>query len=794
MPDYPVPYVPPPHDGQMQTWQEPRAALPALAASPIERPIAALRRYRWLILAVVALSVTLGFVVTRFVTPLFEVRASIMITSDSPLENRSGPIRSAGLLTSDDWTQLLKSYTITDAVVRKMSLYLQPNDANDRTLFEGFTLASTYLPGRYELNVNRTTDRWTMSAEPSGVVVDSGAVGDSVGRKLGFVWVPPMQLFNGSGTRAVKFTVVTPREVAVKLVARLGSQRKEQSNFLLLTLQDPDPQLAARIMNTWVREFVSVAAALKKRKLVEFGRTLEGQLQTAKRSLDSSEIQLSSFRVNTITQPSEGGPIAAGVQDTRDPVIKAYFDKKIEYDDIKHDVRQLQRLIASSSDSLPSEALLQIRSIASGAPAGDALRAAMTEYRTASANLAAARVGYTDEHPVVKDLVNQVVTLRRVRIPQYASDLLTSLRTRELDDSTRIAGASVNLQRIPQRTIEEERLRRVRDITSGLYTNLQNRYSEAQLAEASATPDVAVLDSAIAPLSPTNSTAPRIMMMAILAGLGLALGLAILLDRLDGRLRYPDQVEVDLGLTIAGTVPRIPKAGIGGSSVEQSYQLVESFRSLRMSVMHASNGHSVSVAVSSPSPSEGKSLVAANLALSFADAGLRTALVDGDTRRGTLHEIFGLDSAPGLTEYLAGNAALDDVVRTTSQSSLSMIPCGLRRRRSPELLTSSRLPELVAALRAKHDVVIVDTPPLAAGMDAYALAAASGSLLVVLRVGQTTRRMAAEKLRMFERLPVDILGAVLNGINLEGQYAYYTYAAGYAADEDEVSTQIRTVN
>ncbi|HET7188903.1 MAG TPA: polysaccharide biosynthesis tyrosine autokinase [Gemmatimonadaceae bacterium] len=783
-----------PGDGQLQSWYEPRPPLPALATSPLERPVAALRRYKWLIVAVVALAVGGGIVATRLVTPLYEVRASIMIATESPMENRTGPIRSTGLLTSDDWTQLLKSFTISDAVVRKLSLYLRPSDAKDAELFAGFTLADRFLPGQYELVVQRAAKRWTLAAEPSDVVIDSGGVSDPVGRAAGFFWLLPTTAFDGSGTRTVRFTVVTPREVAVGLVSRLKTQRQQQSNFLLLTLEDSDPQRAARILNTWVNEFVSVAATLKKRKLVQFGQTLEGQLQTAKRSLDSSEVLLSSFRVNTITQPSEGGPIAAGVQETRDPVIKAYFEKKIEYDDIRHDVGVLQRLIANSRDSLPADELLQIRSVASGSPAGQALRSAMADYHTAESNLAVARAGYTDEHPIVKELTAQVNTLRRVQIPQRAAELLASLRSRATDDSLRISGASVNLQQIPQRTIEEERLRRVRDINSGLYTNLQNRYSEAQLAEASATPDVSVLDSAIAPLSPTNNTAPRILFMAIVGGLGAALGLAILLDRLDARLRYPEQVGTDLGLSIAGTVPRIPKTGVDQNSAEQTFQLVESFRSLRMSVMHASDGRSVSIAISSPSPGEGKSLVAANLALSFADAGLRTALVDGDTRRGSLHDIFSLQSNPGLTDYLAGAASLEEVAHQTSQSSLTMIACGTRKRRSPELLTSSRLLDLVAELRATHDVVIIDTPPLAAGIDAYSIAAAAGGLLVVLRVGQTTRRMAAEKLRLFDRLPVDIVGAVLNGIKLDGEYAYYSYVPGYQADDDAPGMQVKRVN
>src|SRR5262249_30501341 len=162
-------------------------------------------------------------------------------------------------------------------------------------------------------------------------------------------------------------------------------------------------------------------------------------------------------------------------------------------------------------------------------------------------------------------------------------------------------------------------------------------------------------------------------------------------------------------------------------------------------------------AVSSTQPGDGKSLISANLAMSFADAGLRTVLIDGDTRRGTLHEVFGITHAPGLTDYLLETATLDEVIRPTSDANLVVIPCGLRRRRSPELLTSPRLTAMVEQLKAGFDIVIFDTPPLAAGIDGYSLATATGNLLLVARVGATRRRLALDKLRPFDRLPVNFI-------------------------------------
>jgi capsular exopolysaccharide synthesis family protein len=757
---------------------------PVITRSPIERPLAAVRRYKWLLLAIVVVATAAGYVATKLLKPTYEVRASITIQSDGPMESRTGPIRSAALLDANDWVQLLRSFAITDAVVRKLSLFLRPEVRSDIYIFNGFALGDSVAFGKYELRISRPTKRWTLLRQPSGIAVDSGGAADSVGHRVGFRYQIPNWVFNnGPNERKVRFLVETPRESSVRLIAKLTTQLQQNSNFLRLTFEDDDPQLAAQILNTWIDEYVAVAAQLKRRKLTDFANELESQLVTQKAALDSAERALQDFRVNTITLPSEGGPIAAGVQETRDPVIKDYFDKKIEYEKIRGDMSLLQTLMASvARDSMPSEALLQIRSTAD-APVALQLKNAIALYHTVELDLETARAKYTDEHPIVKRDLTQLDELKNRKIPEYANALLKTLRLRAADDSARIADAGDNLKRIPQRTIEEERLRRARDQAASLFADLQSRSGNAQLAEKSATPDVTPLDTAVAPVAPTKNTAPRVMLMAIVGGIGAALALAILLDKIDGKIRYPDQVTDDLGMPIAGTVPAFPKGGIDHRSPEQMFQLVESFRTLRMAATNAL-GPRLALAVSSPSPGDGKSLISANLAMSFAESGLRTILIDGDTRRGSLHAMFGFGEAPGLTDYLSQSILLQDVIKPTTHASLSFMPRGTRRKRSPELLTLQRLPDMVDELRTMFDVVIFDTPPLAAGIDGYSISAATGALLVVLRTGLTNRRMAAEKLRLFERLPVDVIGAVLNGVTLNGAYSYYGYVAGYEAEDD----------
>jgi capsular exopolysaccharide synthesis family protein len=340
---------------------------------------------------------------------------------------------------------------------------------------------------------------------------------------------------------------------------------------------------------------------------------------------------------------------------------------------------------------------------------------------------------------------------------------------------------------MPTRSIEEMRLRRNVDVREALYTMLKNRYEEARLADVSSTPDVSVLDPAVAPMSPTRNSAPRILLLAVVGSFGAALALVLLLDRLDRRFRYPEQATDDLRLNIVGAVPTIPRPKRGRSTPNEGAQIVEAFRAIRLNLQHAC-GYGTGpmlVTVASPGADDGKSLVCANLALSFAEAGFRTLLIDGDIRRGQLHSAFGVARNPGLVDYLAGDAVLSDILRQTTHERLTLLTSGSRRQAGPELLTSTALPGLMALIRGQYDAIVVDSAPLGAGIDAFVLGTVTGNMVVVLRSGATDRRLAEAKLQLVDRLPINLVGAVLNDVPATGPYQYYSYLPGYGSDEEE---------
>jgi capsular exopolysaccharide synthesis family protein len=184
------------------------------------------------------------------------------------------------------------------------------------------------------------------------------------------------------------------------------------------------------------------------------------------------------------------------------------------------------------------------------------------------------------------------------------------------------------------------------------------------------------------------------------------------------------------------------------------------------------NAGPLTLTVTSPSPGEGKSLISTNLAVAFAEVGKRTLLVDADTRRGDAHELLGVSRSPGLTDYLRERAN-GDIIQGTEYDHLDFIGSGTRGTSTPELLASSRMHSFLGTLKRTYDVIIVDSPPLGAGGDPVLLAGLTGNMVLVIRAGSTEKNLALAKLDMLTRLPIRVLGAVLNHVEAKGMYRYY---------------------
>lgn len=737
------------------------------------RYIDALRRNWFLIVAVAALGSAAGFLATRRIEPVYEARASIWINAAGSGIQQTSPIRQPQLFNSVSWAELIKSFSIVDPIVRDLRLNINFPSA-DSAAFRTFVWQPGTAAGSYSLTVDSARRRYALSS--AGRVVERGNVGDSIGRRLGMHWQPDAQSLRPG--RTVKFSVKSPRAVSASLVGAVKTSLPQDGQFISMTLSGGDPKKIATTVNAWANGVVSSSATLKKRNLLEFKKLLGEQLALAESQLRQSENDLERFRVNTITLPRGSTALTGPTVAQADPVVTSYFQEKAALDELRSEQQALERIIEDAKGgAINPQAFMHLPAILNTAPQ---LRSALEELALRRATLRTEQQYLTDANPRIKQLSDGVRVLETQTIPQITRDVLNSIKALQPELDNRVEAGTEQLREIPLRATEEMRLGRRAAAAENLYNSLKARYEEVSIAEAQTAPDLSVLDTAVAPLTPAENQAPRFMLLAILASVGFALALALIRDRLDRTFRYPEQATRELGLSIAGTVPQFKANGRGEYQLISMSQAVESFRSLRLALRYDFPGNApLVVAVSSPAAGDGKSLVSSNLGLSFASAGSRTLIIDGDVRRGSLHSTFEAQVTPGLVDYLQGDAPLDSIIRTTASENLYLIPRGTRRNRAPELLISDLMTALVRAMRARFDVVIIDSPPLAAGIDAYAVGAAAGSMLIVLRPGVTDRKLAAAKLQILDRLPIRLLGAVVNSVAGTGVYRYYGSEYGY---------------
>ena len=757
---------------------------PADAGLNLHRILGALVRSKWLLAGSLVVGTGVGVLASRYVSPQYVAQGTIWIEGDGRRPLNQGPIRAGELVDSYAWVELMKSFTVLDQVVEEQQLFLNVR-GGDRRWFSDFRLSQTFRPGSYRFSTLGDSS-WVLTT-PKGELIERGRRADVVGQRVGFAWRPPAAVFRPE--RSVEFTVRNPRDIARGLADQLDTDLGgDEGHFLRVSLDGSDPQRLATTLNSVMKRMVEVATQLKRAQLDELTAILDEQRQYAEGNLAEAEMALEQFRVRTITLPSEhNAAISAGTEVVRDPVFNQFFQMKIERDALRRDRLALDTLLNRAvAGTLAIDALTSVSAVQNH----PTLAQLLTELNTQKANLRVQQKRYTDQHPSVRILLASIEQLERRTIPAAARELREQIIARERSLDTRIASASSELQEIPPRAIEEGRLAARVQITSSIYAHLRQQYEQARLAAVSSIADVRVLDPATVPFAPVQDLRPLVIAGFASAFFALALLGALLRDRTDRRVRYPEQLTAGMGLPILGAIPGLEPALKKGDRLA-GIQLDEAFRELRLALVHAHGAAGpLLLTVSSAQSNDGKTTVASNLAAAFAGQGHRVVLVDGDIRRGDMHRVLGLSRSPGLTDYLAGRNTLDEVIQHVSDRSLAFIGSGTRMHAGPELLGSSAMPELLRKLRAQFAVIVMDSPPLGAGVDAYVLGTATGNMVMVFRTGQTDGEHAEAKLKLLDRLPVRVLGAVLNDLPSSRTFRYYSYLPGYEAEDESANIQL----
>jgi len=375
---------------------------------------------------------------------------------------------------------------------------------------------------------------------------------------------------------------------------------------------------------------------------------------------------------------------------------------------------------------------------------------------------------------------------------QYLQGLNT--RIQSIDD--KIAENRRELENFPPLEAEELRLTTAVNTASRLYEQLQSSYQMNRINEADDGGRVQIIDEAVTPTFAISPNRTRNATYSLVVGLLLGIALALVLERLDDTVRTPDELREKMDVTVVGMIPAIDTtdaAAAGAASptigrlvthADPRSPVAEAYRSLRTNLAFARTTQPVqTIVVASPGPGDGKSTTAANLAITFAQQGQRTLLVDADMRRAVLDKTFGLARTPGLTDVIVGVARLDGAARETQVPNLFVLPSGQFPPNPSELLGSPAMREMLRLAKEQFDVVLFDSPPLLAVTDAAVLSTLVDGTILVVRTAATAREAVRRALGQLRAVHGRVLGAVLNDVDFRsagyyGGYGYYYYTYG----------------
>jgi len=334
---------------------------------------------------------------------------------------------------------------------------------------------------------------------------------------------------------------------------------------------------------------------------------------------------------------------------------------------------------------------------------------------------------------------------------------------------------------------------------------LNTRINEFGISSKNDEPNsISILESAKPGDLPVRPNRLQVLAIALAVGLMAGLGGALLLDWMDHRIRSAAEVESLLGLPILGAVPHMigkRNASERGQEIHlyPKSEVAEAYRTVRTGIRFGvTDASSRTLLVTSPSPGDGKTTVASNLAIAIAQTGKRVLLVDADCRRPMIHRVYGMDAAHGLSSVLAGQSDLETSILASQAPNLDILPCGPLPPNPAEMLNSEAFTSLLRELASRYDQVVVDSPPVAPVTDARILGAACDATVLVIRAEKTSRRVAEHARDALASVGAVLLGVVVNDAPRSrsdvGGYGHYHYGYGYGYGSKSRSKEVKAIS
>ena len=601
------------------------------------------------------------------------------------------------------------------------------------------------------------------------------------------------------------------REALTKAVrGSIAAQPVRNSDVIVIKVQATKPKAAAGVANAVAEVVKRRNVAVKREKASSTRKFIEEQLPKVEGALRKDEEALSAFKAHNQV---------VSLSDEAKELLVRTTSVATEHAKAQAERRAAEQRLASVREQMKTQRASVVPSITRTTSAwADTLRKKLVSLEVEYTNLLVK--GYGTDHPQMKKLTREIAQTKgqlagevlRVAEGETLGDPMSRLAELskeslglEIDiqtDSTREASLRTvldsydrQMERLPNKELLLLRLTRSQQVNDNIYRLLLERFEEARITEAGQIGNVRVIDTAKEPRSPIKPRRFQNLLLALIVGLTLGGGLAFFTESLDRSIKNPEEAEALLGIPVIGLIPTIGDLDGKFKGTRNEIELIssrlvthfvprspvaEAYRTVRTNLSFSRPDNPPrTILVTSAVPQEGKTTTTANLAITLAQMGGKTLIVDSDLRRPAIRKVFNLESKEGLTDYLIGKGALDALIRTTDIPNLYILPAGQIPPNPSEVLGSQRMKELVAELSRRFEMVFFDSPPVVAVTDAAVLSRYTDGVVLVVQSGATDREAVARAKTLLGNVQANLLGLVLNNIRIESTYGSYHYRYYY---------------
>ncbi len=589
-------------------------------------------------------------------------------------------------------------------------------------------------------------------------------------------------------------------------IGRYTIEPDKNSNVVRIAVVDKDPDHAAALANAVADAYLEVNLDKRVDNTKDASEWLMTQNDELRRKLKASDSALMQFM-------SDNGVLNASLESQLDEVKSrlSAFNSALANEESAQikDVLNVKALEQVRQDPSLLDTLPEVQS----APIVTGFKQKLLELRTVEME---ASSKYLPEHPKMKLILEQRAVLEK-DLQREIQALLTSLERQKASREASIAGLkeALNIERAKEArlnnlAIEYNQLKRERDTDQKLFDMVSGRIKEADITGAQPFNNVRFLDRALVPKAPFKPNLQQALLAALAAGIALGVALAIVIELLDTTVKSQADLEAIVkDAPFLGLMPVIPvdaavvKDGDRAGQLRQTQErdlyilgnprsaVAECARFIRTNLLFMSPDRPLkTLVVTSPSPQEGKTTTAVTTAISMAQAGSRTLIVDTDMRKPRLHRVFKIDSDVGVANVLLGEIDLDAAITATEVPNLDVLICGTLPPNPAELLLSSRFKELIGDLAKRYDRVVFDTPPMGPVTDPAILGTLVDGVVLVTKCEKTSKDSVRQSMRGLRDANARVFGVILNDVDVTAKryagayYAYYRRYGGYYGESD----------